>query len=482
MVDPSGLEGNVPASASAGPVPGGIQHLSGGGMQIGGSGENPIPGGIQTLIGNTGQGPVPGGIQTLINGGNQDGGNQDGGNCQYPGRGGILNPIAGGGSDQNRKRGGILIPISSGNGPPTGSGPVAGGILNPIGGGGGPGPEPNPPPPGTKPVTIIQTSPAPPIAGGLITLAPPTHSNPPGSRVVAAADGMGATMNGPGGAGPRGPGTGGRGSPGRGGGAGSPMRGYTPLPPESPLERVPDNNPDDGSNWFFLHYLVHQWAQSEQLDQIRLQKQQEKDYENGRNPEPPPMDQPLNSGSAGTYWGQKNWQGGAQVGQAGISIFIIVATSLIPQEWLIAKGLQIVEEGGVAVVKKLVGGKWIRITEKEAEALGKEWKASAAARGRHDGVHTGGGAYDLALKSARKNAGSLGEKTSKMYDPRTGTLIGEQSMDGKRGWRIDNGHINWWNWTNGKKGSGGMYGHEYFPSSQTGPHSEYLGYAPWQNP
>lgn len=66
-----------------------------------------------------------------------------------------------------------------------------------------------------------------------------------------------------------------------------------------------------------------------------------------------------------------------------------------------------------------------------------------------------------------------------MYDPETGTLIGEQSLDGTRGWRIDNDHVNWWNWSNGKKGSGGSYGHEFFPQEQAGPHSRCIGYADW---
>jgi hypothetical protein len=68
-----------------------------------------------------------------------------------------------------------------------------------------------------------------------------------------------------------------------------------------------------------------------------------------------------------------------------------------------------------------------------------------------------------------------------MNDPKTGTLIGARSEDGNRGWRIDNDHVNWWDWTGGKKGSGGKYGHEFFPSEWSGPHSEYPGYAPWED-
>jgi hypothetical protein len=68
-----------------------------------------------------------------------------------------------------------------------------------------------------------------------------------------------------------------------------------------------------------------------------------------------------------------------------------------------------------------------------------------------------------------------------MYDPKTGTLIGEMSKDGKRGWRIDYGHVNWWDWMGGKKGSGGRYGHAFFPESLSGPHSLFPGYAPWES-
>ena len=96
-------------------------------------------------------------------------------------------------------------------------------------------------------------------------------------------------------------------------------------------------------------------------------------------------------------------------------------------------------------------------------------------RGRFDNSHP---SYDDALQSARDNIGDFGSNTEKMYDPKTGTLIGERGD--KRGWRIDNDHINWWDWTEGKKGEGGRYGHEFFPEVQSGPHSEYKGYAPWE--
>lgn len=97
--------------------------------------------------------------------------------------------------------------------------------------------------------------------------------------------------------------------------------------------------------------------------------------------------------------------------------------------------------------------------------------------GREDTEHD---SYDKAIAAARIKAGDLGNDTLKMYDPKTGTLIGEQSIDQKRGWRIDNDHLNWWDWSGGKKGSGGKYGHEFFPTNQAGPHSEHIGYAPWE--
>ena len=103
--------------------------------------------------------------------------------------------------------------------------------------------------------------------------------------------------------------------------------------------------------------------------------------------------------------------------------------------------------------------------------------ASNPKTGRFDFEHS---TYDSAIVGARKNAGNLGTKTNKMFDPKTGTLIGEMSDCGKRGWRIDNDHINWWDWTAGKKGAGGKYGHDFFPPSQAGPHSEHIGYAPWE--
>jgi hypothetical protein len=108
--------------------------------------------------------------------------------------------------------------------------------------------------------------------------------------------------------------------------------------------------------------------------------------------------------------------------------------------------------------------------------------ASNPAKGRFDTEHFGPRGYDRALEGARGNAGDLGPNTQKMYDPKTGTLIGEKSRDDNRGWRIDRDHINWWDWAGGKKGSGGRYGHEYYPPELSGPHSEYPGYAPWETP
>ena len=46
------------------------------------------------------------------------------------------------------------------------------------------------------------------------------------------------------------------------------------------------------------------------------------------------------------------------------------------------------------------------------------------------------------------------------YSPATGEgaqiFMGEQTPDRLRGWRIDgqDGHVNWWDWTGGKKGAG----------------------------
>ncbi|HQU41720.1 MAG TPA: hypothetical protein PK867_02865 [Pirellulales bacterium] len=100
--------------------------------------------------------------------------------------------------------------------------------------------------------------------------------------------------------------------------------------------------------------------------------------------------------------------------------------------------------------------------------------------GRFDSDHAGPRAYDEAVEAARDNAGSLGPDIKQMHDPETGTLIGEMSADGKQGWRIDEGHVNWWNWRMSKKGQGGRYGHEHFPPEQSGPHSKHIGYAPWE--
>ena len=99
-------------------------------------------------------------------------------------------------------------------------------------------------------------------------------------------------------------------------------------------------------------------------------------------------------------------------------------------------------------------------------------------------------AYDRALTAARAHAGGDLEPNSiKMYDHNlgtgegTGTLIGEQTADRMRGWRIDSrdGHVNWWDWTGGKKGAGGAYGHDWFPEDPSTPGSRYIGWAPWQD-
>jgi hypothetical protein len=98
--------------------------------------------------------------------------------------------------------------------------------------------------------------------------------------------------------------------------------------------------------------------------------------------------------------------------------------------------------------------------------------------------------YDLAMAAALEHTGGdFGPDSIKMYDynPKTGegtgTLIGEQTPDRLRGWRIDSqdGHLNWWDWTGGKKGAGGAYGHDWFPEDPSTPGSRYIGWAPWQD-
>jgi hypothetical protein len=98
--------------------------------------------------------------------------------------------------------------------------------------------------------------------------------------------------------------------------------------------------------------------------------------------------------------------------------------------------------------------------------------------------------YDRAIAAAREHTGGdLGPDSIKMYDHNpetgegTGTLIGEQTPDRLRGWRIDgqDGHVNWWDWTEGKKGAGGVYGHDWFPEDPSTPGSRYIGWAPWQD-
>ncbi|MER5306849.1 putative T7SS-secreted protein [Streptomyces sp. NPDC002773] len=98
--------------------------------------------------------------------------------------------------------------------------------------------------------------------------------------------------------------------------------------------------------------------------------------------------------------------------------------------------------------------------------------------------------YDEAVNAAREHAGGpMGPDSIKMYDRNphlnegTGTLIGEQTPDRIRGWRIDgaDGHVNFWDWSNGKKGKGGVYGHDWFPADPTTPGSRYIGWAPWQD-
>jgi RHS repeat-associated protein len=81
--------------------------------------------------------------------------------------------------------------------------------------------------------------------------------------------------------------------------------------------------------------------------------------------------------------------------------------------------------------------------------------------------------YDKAMNHVSEKVGDLGENVLLIYDydpitrQGTGTLIGMQTVDKQRGWRVDNDkdtpHINWWNWTGGKKGAGGKQGHAWLP-------------------
>ncbi len=104
---------------------------------------------------------------------------------------------------------------------------------------------------------------------------------------------------------------------------------------------------------------------------------------------------------------------------------------------------------------------------------------SDPARGRFDNSHTGPRGFDKATEAARENAGDLGLNPRTQIDPETGTIIGQTSEDGLRGWRVDNDHVNWWDWTQGKRGKGGRSGHEFFPPEQAGPHSKWKGYGDW---
>lgn len=106
--------------------------------------------------------------------------------------------------------------------------------------------------------------------------------------------------------------------------------------------------------------------------------------------------------------------------------------------------------------------------------------ASNPATGRLDVAYEGPGAYTRALERARIEAGDLGANRQVLRDPRTGTVIGERSADGARGWRIDNDHANWWDYSQGKKAQGGRFGHSFFPENQAGPYSLSREFATWQ--
>lgn len=107
--------------------------------------------------------------------------------------------------------------------------------------------------------------------------------------------------------------------------------------------------------------------------------------------------------------------------------------------------------------------------------------ASNPERGRFDAAFDGPSGYTRALERARIEAGDLGADTQVLRDPRTGTVIGERSADGRRGWRIDADHANWWDYSAGNKGTGGRYGHSFFPEAQSGPHSLSREYAIWES-
>ena len=106
------------------------------------------------------------------------------------------------------------------------------------------------------------------------------------------------------------------------------------------------------------------------------------------------------------------------------------------------------------------------------------------------GVHsidTAHESYDQALAYAQSQAGDLVHNPLCMYHTSTGTLIGMRTSDtgNIRGWRVDCStsscppHVNWWDWSGGSRGTGGRYGHAFFPSEQESPCSRRPNQFPW---
>lgn len=168
--------------------------------------------------------------------------------------------------------------------------------------------------------------------------------------------------------------------------------------------------------------------------------------------------------------------GGAGLGGAGVAACTTGVGCVATAPAVIGASAVIAHGGTVATIGAVNAG--VQLGNAVMAMMGDSGRAqSNPATGRDDNEHN---SIDSALNAARQKAGDLGANTQKMYDPETGTLIGERSSDQLQGWRIDNDHVNFWSWTGGKKGQGGTYGHEFFPAEQAGPHSKYIGYANWE--
>jgi len=76
--------------------------------------------------------------------------------------------------------------------------------------------------------------------------------------------------------------------------------------------------------------------------------------------------------------------------------------------------------------------------------------------------------FNSAMEDARRSSGLEGptQPYRGTTGPQEGRVVGRQSLDGKRGWRIDYDpkdpskgyHINWWDWSQGNRGRGGVTG------------------------